>query len=92
MRYVFWSLVWEGKYGYGPEEIINKTSSRAEPTEWQDENKILGYLDGDFDIATLPQFSITEISIEEALEFAKSFDSSAKIDGNLITCDVNIQN
>lgn len=83
MRYLTWNLIWpnEGEYGLGPEPIAANNGARLEASEWVTPNvehgTILGYLHGDFDLTLVQPFNATELTENQALEFAQSINPEA---------------
>lgn len=81
MRYCTWRLKWIDGYGYGPEEAVNETGSLLEASSWVspsiEDGDILGYLTGDYEVPELNDWHLTELSAEQALEFAQAINPVA---------------
>ncbi len=83
MRYLIWKLNWDNpKYGTGPEQVITEQGCKVTPSIFANPDvltgQILGYLlSGDIDLTTLSLWQVTELSQAEALDFAKTVDTSA---------------
>lgn len=93
MRYCTWRLTWdaEHQYGVGPEQTVADHGSRLEASSWVDptveSGTILGYLDGDIDVAILADWNVVELDQVHAVMFAQNIDENAypNADGVIIT-------
>lgn len=80
MRYVTWSLTWENGYGFGPEQTAKQygaTLSGAVASPNVETGTILGYLDGELDLALVADWGVTEVTETEALDFARALNAQA---------------
>lgn len=84
MRYATWKLFWQpdARYGSGPEAVIAERGGSAEGafSLGPDANDlIVGYIHGDISLDALDEWSMSEITKEEALALAQTINAEATI-------------
>lgn len=88
MKYATWVIDFDGKYGTGPEPYIAEQGGQADGhfTEGNilEGARILGYFTGN--PSDLEKWQFTELTQQEALDFALAVDNTASIaeDGRII--------
>ena len=96
MRYVTWKLNWADDYGYGPEPLAAEHGANLEASAFcspqTNTGTILGYLTGDLNFEAFTVYQLTEITPEEALEFAQAIAPTAHFtsDGYLVAAKESI--
>lgn len=90
MRYLTYDLIYPTpEYGYGPDTIINATGTTTlTASEFVDaDGTHLGYLDGEYDLSTLTEYNVAELTQTEALAWAQTIAPAAYLlpDGTITT-------
>ncbi len=91
MNYATWKLSFENSiYGTGPEEKITELGGQAESAwvdgEVQNGAIVIGYVSAPQDEVVLAEWSFTNITEEEALDFCQSINPEAYLqdDGRIV--------
>lgn len=75
MRYLTYCLIYPTpEYGYGPDSIIDDSdTARLAASMFVDTaGTHLGYLDGEYDLSTLTEYDVAELTQTQALAWAQA--------------------